>query len=251
MRTDDEKQFIKRLHDLAEAAADRGTYCFTDFLSESEYSDLIREGPYSSPYEAYGGHESAERVMVRFGDPESAGCEEPFPIKIIKISQGSVKFSDKLSHRDYLGAVLNLGIDRKVTGDIITDGTTGYLFCEEKIADYIIENLVRVRHTNVSCEGADEVPQDIRPKLMRVEVQVSSERLDAVIAHILKLPRTRAADLFRAERVFVNGKMTPDRTYVPKEGDIISVRGFGRFRYAGLSHITKKGKSSIVAERYV
>ena len=251
MQTDEDKQLITRFHHLADTAFSRGKYCFTDFLSESEYSELLGGGPYECRYDAFGGYDGAERVMVRFGDPESAGYEEEYPVKVLKIAKTGGKLSDTLSHSDYLGAVLNLVIDRKGTGDILTDGTTGYLFCEEKIAPYIADNLIRVKHVNVFCEEADDVPADIRPKLVRMETQVSSERLDAVIAHILKLPRTRASDLFRTERVFVNGKMTQDRTRAPKEGDIISVRGFGRFRYAGLSHMTRKGKSSIVVEKYV
>ena len=81
----------------------------------------------------FGGAAGAERVMIRFGDEESLGYEQPFPIAIIKAEPVSPKFAEKLTHRDFLGAILNLGIERSTVGDIIVRESTAYFFVKEDI----------------------------------------------------------------------------------------------------------------------
>lgn len=78
-----------------------------------------------------------------------------YPIKCLKAEPLAAKFSEDLTHRDFLGAVLNLGIERAVIGDILVQKHTAWIFCHEKIADYIIENLTRVRHTTMKLSMVD------------------------------------------------------------------------------------------------
>ncbi|MDO4614250.1 MAG: YlmH/Sll1252 family protein [Lachnospiraceae bacterium] len=260
------EQFRKRLRELADHAWNGSRYCFTDFLNEAEFSDVLSlcgqaadavssgeetaVSAFPAGITAYGGHSDASRVMIRFGSEETTGYTEPFPIVIVKISPLLEKFSDTFSHRDYLGAILNLGIERRVTGDILTDGTHGYLFCEEKIAEFICENLTQVRHTHVRSEITDSLPGSLCTTYTPVTLQLSSERLDAVIAKLYHFSRSTAIDAFRGQKVYVNGRLCENQSYTPKENDKISVRGFGKFRYLGMSHITKKGKCSVTVEKF-
>lgn len=245
------EQFRKRITELSERSYHNTQYLFTDFLTEAEQSEVLNLGKsLPSGFALCGGHDQAERQMVRFGSADDFGYEKDFPITIVKISPLMARYSDSFTHRDYLGAILNQGIDRKVTGDILTDGTYGYLFCEEKIADFIIENLDKIKHTIVKCEKVDSLPDSMQVKIEEEQVQLSSERIDGLIAHVFKFSRAEAAELFRSQKVFVNGRLMENKAHMPAEGDIISVRGYGRFRYDGCDRITRKGKRNIMIGRY-
>ena len=146
----DELQLLKkRFIELGNKSHGSGIFLFSDFLGLSEQSALheVRRELFGIHYQTFGGHEGAERVMVRFGDPEELMYEVPFPISILKIEPRSKKFSEKLTHRDYLGSLMNLGIERDVLGDIAISDGTAYLFCKDDIAPYIQNELTRVRHT--------------------------------------------------------------------------------------------------------
>ena len=107
---------IKRIKDLAEASYSQNRYTFTKFLSAEELSlvDQIKSDIKYVDYSTFGGHEMCERQIIRFGSPETLGYEENFPITTLLIEPLIDKFSDNLTHRDYLGAIMNLGIKREV-----------------------------------------------------------------------------------------------------------------------------------------
>nr|MBQ8252364.1 hypothetical protein [Lachnospiraceae bacterium] len=161
------------------------------------------------------------------------------------------KFADKLTHRDFLGALMNLGIERSTLGDIFITEKTGYVICLEKVADYMVANVDRIRHTTVKCRILSEMPETVKPSLKQENLIVSSQRLDGVIAKLYHLSRSQSLLLFREKKVFVNGRCMENNSGVCKEGDIVSVRGYGKFVYRGLVHETKKGNLSILLERYV
>jgi len=119
--TTQQAQFIRRIQELEETSYRNSQFLFTDFLNEAEYADVLSLGEPACRMSADGGHEGAERVIVRFGDPESFGYEESFPITILKIEPLLEKYADALTHRDFLGALVNLGIERRVLGDILID----------------------------------------------------------------------------------------------------------------------------------
>ena len=145
---------------------------------------------------------------------------------------------------------MNLGIDRSTVGDIFIQGKNAYLFCTDKIAPFIIENLNKVKHTHVRCavENADVCIPAKEPET--IKYTVSSERADAVAAKIYQLSRNRSLLLFREKKVYVNGRINENNSYILKKGDMISVRGYGRFIYYGCEYETKKGKLSVLAGVY-
>lgn len=241
----------RRIADLAEQADRMGHFTFTDFLGAAEYAEYLSIRPHLPPcgVTVSGGKEAAERVMLRFGDPESLGYEVPFPIAVVQITPRAEKFAEALTHRDVLGAVMHLGIERSVTGDILFDGKTAYLLCKEEMADFICRELTTVRHTAVRCEIADALPEGLGTKTEPVSVQIPSERTDAVIAKQYRLSRSEVLTLFAAKKVCLNGAVTERSSDVLKEGDTVSVRGYGKFRYAGLTGKTRKG--NLIAELYV
>ena len=125
---------------------------------------------------------------------------------------------------------------------------TGYIFCLDTVADFIIENLKKVRHTSVKCEKVNETPEEVNPEPTEKFIIVASERLDVIIAEIYNLSRSESNNLFLAKKVFVNGKLTENNSHKIKQGDIISVRGYGRFKWFGSSGETKKGRLKATVE---
>jgi RNA-binding protein YlmH len=111
----------KRLTELADEAYRENRYVYTDFLSIAQisvYNKSVRDFDYAGS-ESYGGYETAERRIVKFGSKDNYGYDEAYPVKLLKIEPIIAKFSDNLTHRDFLGSVLGLGIKREKIGDII------------------------------------------------------------------------------------------------------------------------------------
>lgn len=249
----DENLLKKRFSELAEKAYGRGSYTFTNFLGLAEqdvFARLRRELSHV-PYTAFGGCGGCERVMVRFGDEDLCGYDQAFPIVCVKAQPLSRKFADKLTHRDLLGALMNLGIDRGQLGDIVLRDEGAYIFCTETIAPFLCENLTRAKHTELSCAVTADLPEGSLFTLEPLECLVSSERADGVAAHVYRLSRNDMADRIRAGKLFVNGRRCDSGSLALKDGDVVSLRGEGRFVYRGVQRTTKSGKYSVLLDVYV
>lgn len=238
--------FIKRIKELASIAYQRDIVTFTDFLDLNQQNMLNSQKKmfHGIVVEAFGGYEEAERQMIAF-HPDALAFTWNYPIHCLKIEPRSFKYGEQLSHRDYLGAILNLGIDRSVTGDIIILDQTAWLFCQEKISDFLIENIFRIRHTDVVISRTEN-PVDIpAPRLKEISGSCSSIRLDALISVAFQSSRSGMISYIEGGKVFVNGKLVTSNGYEPRPGDIISVRGKGRFRFDGVKGETRKGRKNI------
>lgn len=244
-----EELMIRRAAELARRAYG-GCWTNTEFLTAAEQSlltDFRRE--FAAPFTFEGGHPASERRVAMFGSEDMCGYIAEPPVACVLIAPKNAKFADKLEHRDFLGALLNLGIRREVLGDIFVREEGAYLFCLDSIAQYIIDSLERVRHTTVICTMIEDAPQTLEVETEELEFNVPSERIDAVICAVYRLSRTQCQQLFDAQRVFVNSKMTEHSSRPLKEGDVVSVRRCGRFTYIGPRRETKKGRLYVAVQR--
>lgn len=243
----------KRFLELFRRYEAQGVYLFTHFLDLAALNTLACCLPHlpRAPYTLFGGAEGCERKMLRLGSEEECGYDQPFPIACLRIAPASAKFAEKLTHRDFLGALMNLGFERELLGDIVVREEAAFLFCEERIAPYIQQSLTQVRRTTVRCNLLSELPAGDLFRLQRQVVQLTSVRADALIAHVYKLSRADAQALFPQGRVFVDGRECRDTGYTPKAGEILSVRGFGRMKYLGVDSMSKKGKSNTAVALFV
>ena len=249
--TQDEVLFQKHLSDLAGTADRRGFAVFTDFMNLNELN-IFHASAQKFSYvttKTFGGYEHAKRQMAAF-IPDALLFQWSFPIACLRIRPLNKKFAEKLTHRDCLGAVLNLGIDRSKTGDILTGEDCCWMFCTESMADFICQELTRVRHTSVMCERCS--PDEIQAGIHTEEVTgtVSSVRLDSVLAVACKASRSSLVSAIEEGKVFVNGRLVTSNGYSLKEGDLISLRGTGRFRFLEVGNQSKKGRYFIKVERY-
>lgn len=163
----------------------------------------------------------------------------------VRISPVFDKFAEELSHRDYLGALMNLGIERHLIGDILIDGSYAYIFCMEHIIGVIKEQLDQVRHTRVFVEEVSWEETGYVQKYKRKEGFVASMRLDVLVSQAFSLSRNISEKLLKSQKVFHNGKMCLSGGQKIKQGDIISVRGYGKFLVEDLGKISKKGRQFI------
>lgn len=253
----DELQILKaHLSDLAQKAYKQNIYTYTGFLNSSElalFYSLRTELDWID-FETNGGYEMAERRMVRFGSLTMFGYDEPWRLSILKAMPVMEKFADTLSHRDFLGALMNLGIERNVIGDIvIKNGNTAFIICQESMAEYIAKNFIKVKHTNIKClpVNSQEDLNALKPELIDISITVAAPRFDAIIAGAIKCSRKEALSLFTAGKVTLNGMPCERNSLSLKEGDIFSIRGYGKFQYGGCGNETRKGRIHVHLLQYV
>ena len=236
----EESMLQKRLVELSRLAYNRGIVVFSDFLNLNELNILhtTPKDMFLSQYKTYGGYDLSERQMAVFL-PDALYYEYEYPIQTIEVSPLNKKFSEDLTHRDYLGAL------------IIAEDHKALIFVKEEMAEYVTDNLTQIRHTHVKATIGTGVQVDYEPRYEELKGTVSSIRLDSVLALAYPLSRSKITSQIEAGKVFVNGKLITSNGYRLKENDIISVRKMGRIAYNGILSETKKGRYMISVRKYI
>lgn len=242
MAEDDTRKLINRFEELASRADKLGFPQETKFLNLAE-QNVLQTRFFPVPYFLFGGYPGAERRIAVFGLEEAQAGESGYsaPIVCVAIAPAARKFSDELTHRDFLGSLMALGITREVLGDIIIQDNTGYLFCLDSIADYVTENLEEVKHTTVRCARC-EPPRAAANEPEPISAVIASERLDAMIAAVYRVSREEARLLIEKGLVYIDGRLAVKPAVTLKEDALVTVRGKGRFRFLGVERETKKQK---------
>ena len=239
--TTEEKELLSRAQELSSRALSRGVYTRTSFLTEGEAA-ILSEASLPIAPTFYGGFDEAERCVAVFGSEEEFGYPWDSDLVLLKIEPQIQKFADALTHRDFLGAILNLGIKRELLGDLLIFENVGYQFVLEQMADYLMENLERVRHTSVKISRCSALPEGAGVNLEERFVVAASPRVDAVVGAIWNLSRSEAKKLVEDERVTLRGKKITDPSKDLSAGDRVSVRGYGRFYFDGEEKKTRSGR---------
>lgn len=249
----------KRLIELSNVSYRKSMITFSDFLNLNELNILhtTSKNEFATKYLTFGGYAYSERQMAAFLPDafslymERNEIETSFPICILKITSVHTKYAEELSHRDYLGALLNLGIERSKLGDILVQDNTAYVFVNRVLADYIVDSLVKVKHTIVISMIVETADFSYTPKYEVVKGTLASVRLDSLLTLAYNSSRSRSTGLIESAKVYVNGKLITSNGYHVKNEDIISVRGFGRFQFCGIISETKKGRYYVELKKYV
>ena len=242
----------KRLNELALRAQHTGRVCATRFLEPSTLAAVNAAASRAGVKVAlWGGYEGAERCVAVFyaGDPPVAG---DWPVVALRL-QWNAKFANP-GHRDLLGAMMGLGIEREMTGDIAMgtyrDAPCAYLFALEEVADYIAANLDSAGRASLKVSVATETPQLIPPEGESLRLTVQQQRLDAVLAAACRLSRGEAQRLIAAGLVKLNHvpQLRPDARL--SEGDLISARGYGRVKVTAFQGESRRGRQVVQVFRY-
>lgn len=255
----DEVLFYQRLTELCERCVER--YCpeFTHFLDGRQLR-LAKEYLASMSdvrVVCFGGFEDAERCVVGiftrdiYSDSSESELFSMFDVKGVEIKGSG--FST-FSHRDVMGSVLALGVKRETMGDIyVPEGSQSAYLCMTSVAaGFVCESLESVSRDRVKCRlvEAAELPVPER-RYSIISGTVASPRLDCVISLVTKTSREKAKIMINSGLVNVNHiPETRTDTQLNAE-DLLSVRGYGRFKISELGDLTRKGRSRTVVHKMI
>lgn len=241
-----------RLIELSKISYERNIITYSDFLNLNELNLLqcIPKNELYSRYELFGGYRYAERQMVAF-IPDALCYENIYPISAISVTPRTVKYADKLTHRDFLGSILGLGIERCKVGDILVQDKEAIVFVHKSMESFIMEHFIMVKHTSIMVALAENSDDDFTPEYEEIKGTVSSIRLDSIIALVLRESRSKIIRLIEGGKVFVNGKLITTNAYKLQESDLISIRGFGKFQYISILSKTKKDRFYISLNKFI
>ncbi|WP_294426397.1 RNA-binding protein [uncultured Streptococcus sp.] len=248
----EEHDFIDKITRLAQRVEETYAYVLTEFLNprqiEIAKTVVNHFGLKAFVSSDYYASEYARLIIA----PEYYVCQvEDFELALLEVRYQS-KFA-QLSHAQIMGTLLNhLGIKRTVIGDIlVTDGYAQVLVLRN-MSDYIRIHTTKIARTSVSLR---EIPlSDIivaNQASLQLNVIVSSMRLDKILATVLKLSRTQAAQLIGTGKVKLNYQLIDKTATVLQVGDLVSVRGFGRFSILSDNGITKNGKLKLTIDKMI
>ena len=146
-------------------------------------------------------------------------------------------------------STLNMVVPEAYLGSISMEEAS--LSRNEKMAQYLMDELTKVKHTHVKCEKIESVELLPQKEPVEKEFIVASNRIDVVVAKVYNLSRSASVELFRGKRIFVNGKTQENNSYFLKEKDVVTARGFGKFIYEKQLGQTKKERVKILVSEYI
>lgn len=251
---------LSRCLDAKKKALDSFMITHTNFISVEERSQLsCIEREYNSDIRTfyYGGFEEAERTVAIFV-PAVFGVEnigeylaenpDDCPFCLVKVSKD--RFSS-LTHRDYLGSLMGLGIKRETVGDITVRDDFTFIFVLRSVSRYVCENLTKVGRGTVSCElcPLTEFVYD-EGETETFFCSVASLRLDSVVSSAFNLSRTNSSSAVKGGLVYINSQQMLKNDYILKENDKIVLRGKGKVVLEEIIGESKKGRIHINIKKF-
>lgn len=248
----EDRMLLAKLWDKINAGIRKNIPSNTPFLSprELEMARLLLgepEGLYR-----FGGHEGAERRMLVYLPDyleESLLMEEDSPVVCLR----AVFYEgDCPTHRDFLGALMGAGVARETVGDICVGKGSCDFFVTREIAPYLLQSFDSAGRTKFRLSQVPLAEAQIpEPEVKIIKDTLASIRLDAVISSGFRVGRSAAAEYVSAGRAAINGLPCTKSDKAVSEGDTVSVRGMGKIKLAQVNGQTKKGRISVLIERYV
>lgn len=248
----EESKFVKVACEYARRAEKQYRPFFTHFYNREWMRSLLEKYVHQEVgmfYSFYGGYEEAERQVLAISPYELS--EEEYEIGVLDI-QVNMGIGKPLSHRDYLGALLGVGIERHTIGDIILHSTGAYVFVEKSMIPYIRSELLSIgRYQKITIEEVERQQVCIeKPKVKLIETTVSALRMDAVSAVAFGLSRSTCTKLIEGDKARRNG-MTIHVSDRLNEGDVITIRGYGKAKIKSIGGLTKKERMHITIAKYI
>ncbi|SHJ62070.1 RNA-binding protein YlmH, contains S4-like domain [Anaerobranca californiensis DSM 14826] len=237
--------------DCAQMAADKNIVKETNFLDpyQQEIITKATKDIFGVRYILEGGYPESERKKIIFY-PDFLKAEDiEGEIAYLEITGSGL---EKCNHRDYLGAILGLGLKREKIGDIIVFEEGCQVIVSQDIAPFILANLTKVK--NVTVQVKEIYPHELKiteGKAKEITGTVASLRLDAVASLGFGISRTKVVALIKGEKVKVSYKIVNNPSYTVKEGEIISIRGRGRIEIAQVGNLTKKNRIHLKIKKYL
>ncbi len=243
----DNSLFKSRILNIKEQSEISGRPQFLGFLSEEERVFAENVLGSSDNFMFFGGTENSARTLLGLFPKEIEPKEAAFPITAITLE---FRRQDRPGHRDFLGAVLALGIKREAVGDILIGDNFAVLFAADSVAKLVLCELKTVGRVGVKVKKGFSGELPSASEKTETSATVSSLRIDCILAAICSCSRNSANELLREKRVSVNSVITEKPTKTVCEGDKITVRGKGKFTMKQVNGETRKGRLKIIFEKY-
>lgn len=242
---EEEKLLIARILDAARLADKRNCPVYTDFLSPAQQNIAAKTAKTvdNLSFELWGGYKNAERKMGVFIPKRFEKAE--FPIKILAFkTRGEYPV-----HPEILGALTGLGIRREKVGDILTSVQPPKLLCDTAVVPFLLENFTKAGRKSFRLEESDlgEIPE---AEYEEITFTVASLRLDCVAAEGFGMARNKIAELIKKGGANLNWTETNSPSASVEQGDIISLRGYGRIVVAQIGGISRKDRIFVTVKKY-
>lgn len=252
MDASSEKFFYARLGDIVSQTEKNGVCSFSDFLDErqcAEAENWCSRNAGGLMYTFWGGHKDAGRRMLAvYPDYYEDYIMEDFPFQCLTFTY---RKEDKLTHRDFLGTFMGMRFRREVIGDIITGEGMAQAFVTDVAAKLISATVSKIGRTGVKCFNDRPFEMEVRQEFRTLSGTVASLRLDCIISLATGLSREKSAVLIRSDKVEVNHFPAKSVSAEVCGGDILSVRGYGKFVLSEVVGTTRKNRIHIILKKFV
>lgn len=242
----DSEIFIARINDTLDIAQKTSKPKFLGFLSLEEAA-LAKKTleKHNASFCLFGGYEAAQRVMLCCM-PDWCDCAE-FPITAVTFTY---RTADELRHRDFLGALMALGIVRESVGDILVENGKAVVFIKNEVLPFVKANVSKIGKVGVILTEGFTQPLPQGDSLINASATVSSLRLDCVVSAVANLSRGAANELIEAGFVSLNSQVCEKSTRQINNGDVLTVRGKGKFIIGNTSGKTRKDRTVLEFKKY-
>lgn len=257
-KNQEEKLLLAKVLDKLEFSKSKNKIENTDFLNlyEQDLIDKFLKKIKYTNYYFFGGIGDAERkILIIYPEKlteEMARKNHSKIIGVIKIKL-PIELDDEYDHRRYLGAIIKLGIEREKVGDISVKSGGAEIIIKNEIQEYLVQNLgslTRFSQAEITVENIEDM-KEIKAQKIEITEIVASLRLDNIVASLARTSRNKAVEILEQERVFLNFKSETKASKQVKVGDIITIRGKGRFEFKEISGNTRKGRFVIKIDKYI
>lgn len=242
----EDKSMLLKIYDKMLLAERTGQCIFlNEFYPPNLWSKLSNVAlKFNIKMDSFGGFEEGERRMVAFYTYDLM----TFPLQIINIVNKS-KFT-KLEHRDYLGAIMSLGLNREKMGDLIVSDNSSYIAVSEDVSDYIRDSLVNIGKCPCSAEVVFDFEKLPKPSFRNLVVISTSLRLDCITSALTGLSRSKSIDLVSGGKVLINYNVEVEKDRIVNENSIVTIRGYGKYRIDGIAGKSNSGRLKLNIRKY-
>lgn len=257
---EDDKLLISKLLDKIEFVEKKNSVENTDFLDMRQRNiveKVLKNIKYKN-YIIYGGYENAERTMIILY-PEK--LETVFEnnyfdynniVQVLRIILPN-EMRGKYSHRDYLGAIIKVGLKREKIGDVLVNINGADIIANREVISYLdssLRELTRFSKSKFETHKIEEL--NIEPiNTEIINIIIPSMRVDSIVSEIIKTSRSKTIEIINSERVFINSELITKNSKMLKENDMVTIRGKGRFKIKQVLNSTKRGNLVLEVEKYI
>ena len=257
---EEDRLLAAKILDKIKLAKTRNQIVNTDFLDmyQKRISQEVLNIEKEKDYTYYSACKCAEKnILIIYPEKynqifENNRFDYSEIVKLIRITLPN-ELKGKYLHKDYLSGIMKLGVKREKIGDILVFENGADIIVIDEISKYILNNLgqlTRFGKAKIEELNINEIRQ---PEIKKEELRITvpSLRLDSIIGELANCSRTLASEIIMGQRVFVNYENETQNSKLVKPGDVIVIRGKGKFNILRIDGITKKGKTVVIVEHYI